>query len=209
ADEVDAESSDIDQETPDVPRTRRNRREEARLVKYVEAALEDLYGDSEGVPEGANVAFDVHGERRGGEYENVDVIAIDWRSESIAELVAVEVKLEFSARAVQQANNYRRFADRTWIATVVSGRLENAALTLASQDRRLFDYVVEQGIGILACRRGRGGSYEVVPVQWPRRNRVHRLEWAEFIERYRDYFEEAQVVGPRRENGYPVTDTWR
>jgi hypothetical protein len=47
----------------------------------VEEALEDLYGSEYG-PE-VRVAFDIHNERPGSEYENMDVLAVHWRSNEV------------------------------------------------------------------------------------------------------------------------------
>src|SRR5258707_2329715 len=85
-----------------------NRKEEARLGVYVKKALQRIY-DSENTPDDAPNVYDVHHERPGSSFENVDLIAIDWRSEETVDLVSVEVKLDFSARAVHQACSYTRF----------------------------------------------------------------------------------------------------
>lgn len=55
------------------------RQEEARLGTYVASALENIY-QSDWMPEDAEYVFDVHKERPGREYENVDVLALHWRS---------------------------------------------------------------------------------------------------------------------------------
>ncbi len=176
-------------------RRRRNRQEEARVVTYVEEALESIY-DSDFGPD-VQVAFDVHNERPGGEFENVDAIAVNWRSDDVVELVAVEVKLKFCAGLVQQAINYRRFAHRVWIAIPVSS--DEPASELRAQSPSLFEYVIEQGLGILACRRRQGASYEVWPIHWPQLNRLDTLSQDEFVERYRNAFETSGVVEPREQ----------
>jgi hypothetical protein len=182
-----------------IPR-RRNRQEEARVVKYVKEALESLYSSEYGpdVP----VAFDVHNERRGTEFENVDAIAVHWRSDELVEVISVEVKLDFTAKLVQQANNYRRFSHRVWIALPVQS--DEWVLELREIDLSLFEYVVEQGIGILACRRRQGNTYEVWPAHWPRFNQLDSLAKTEFLERYREVFEDACVVKPFSERWQPI-----
>jgi hypothetical protein len=90
-----------------------NRQEEARLVRYVMSALEELYASDMG-PE-APFVFDVHSARKGSRFENVDLIAVHWRSRKFCDLVTVEVKLEFSAHAIHQAVSYTRFSHRSWI----------------------------------------------------------------------------------------------
>ncbi len=144
-----------------------NKQEEARLVRYVVETLTDIYDSAEYTPE-VECAFDVHAGRAGGDFENVDAIAVDWRDQDTAEVIVVEVKLGFTSKLVQQANNYRRFSDRVWIAVPISGSLPTAARELRKIDPYLFDYVIESGLGILACRRTVGSRYEVLPVHWPR-----------------------------------------
>ena len=100
----------------------------------------------------------MHRDRPGSEFENVDVIAVHWRSDEVAEIVTVEVKLDFTARAVQQASNYRRFSDRVWLAVPVTAKLTLAANELRETDPLLFDHVVDVGLGILACRKSRGAA---------------------------------------------------
>jgi hypothetical protein len=142
---------------------------ERRLGTYVVSALESIY-QSDHAPEDAPYVFDVHNERAGSEFENVDVMAAHWRSQKVVELVAVEVKLEFTARLVQQARNYGRFADRVWIAVPVLAEAADASGALREFDPLLFEHVVDAGLGILACRRRPGRSYEVLPAHWPRRS---------------------------------------
>lgn len=169
---------------------RANRQEEARLVKYVKSALEELYASDVG-PEDTDFVFDVHSARKGSSFENVDLIAVHWRSSEFCDLVTVEVKLEFSAHAVQQALNYTRFSHRAWLAVVVetASRAE-----LPQRYPALFEYAISRGLGVMACRRLQGRSYEVVPIHWPVRNQLDPLQENEFIERYRELFEQAEVV---------------
>lgn len=188
---------------PEPERERRsNKQEEARLVTYVQQALDNLYWSDAG-PEGLErVAFDVHNMRAGSEYENVDILAVHWRSAKRVDFVAVEVKLSFTAGLVHQAHNYTRFAHRVWIAIPVNASPEEAAVSLREENPSLFDYVIELGIGILACKRRQGRSYEVVPIHWPRRYACDSLEMDGFVERYRDVFEETRVVAPQRRHHY-------
>jgi hypothetical protein len=171
---------------------RRNRQEEARLGKYVEEALETIYASDYG-PD-ARIAFDVHSARCGNEYENVDVLAVHWRAHHVVELVAVEVKLQFSPRLVLQARNYQRFAHRVWIAVPVSS--DEPAIELREADPQLFEYVVQNGLGILACRRRQGSSYKVSPVHWPGLNELDSIARDGFVERHRSEFEQARVIEP-------------
>jgi hypothetical protein len=192
----------LDIEPEAAPVRRSIRQEEARLVRYIADALSDVYG-SEFAPEKSEIAFDVHSDRPGSEFENVDVIAVHWRSGDVVDLVSVEVKLEFSARLVQQANNYCRFADRVWIAVPVQAPVGQAAVELRETDPRLFEYVVKMGIGILACHKRRGRTYEVFPVQWPRACIPDPVERDAFIERHYQTFEDAGAVAPRNRGRFP------
>ena len=174
-----------------------NRQEEARLGVYVKAALERIY-DSENISKDTPHVFDVHQERPGSSFENVDLIAIDWRSATTVDLVSIEVKLEFSARAVHQACSYMRFSHRIWVACVVTSEATDAALELRTTDPGLFDYVLSRGIGILACRRTQGRGYAVFPIQWPQWQNPEPVEKELFVERYRTVFEQAGVVERQR-----------
>jgi hypothetical protein len=197
-----AEGDDEDEAAPPRER-RRNRQEERRLGTYVVSALENIY-QSEHTPDDASYVFDVHSDRAGTDYENVDVLAIHWRSPKVAELVSVEVKLDFSARLVQQARNYTRFSDRVWVAAPLLAEAADASAALRDFDPQLFEHVVESGLGILACRRRPGRSYEVVPVHWPRRLDPDPVEREGFLERYRKAFEQAGVLAPRAGRRNPV-----
>jgi hypothetical protein len=191
-------------DTPEaaVAAKRPNRQEEARLVRFIVDALGDVYS-SDSAPEDAEVAFDVHNERAGTEYENVDVIAVHWHSAEVVDLVCVEVKLDFNAKAVQQAHNYGRFADRVWLAVPVQAPVGQAAIELRETDLRLYEYLIREGIGLLACHRRRGRTYEILPIQWPRRGIPDPADKEAFIERHRDTFEEAGVVAPRARAKFP------
>ncbi len=193
-----------DAEAEEEPSTvQKKKREEARLVRYVETALEELYWTDYG-PEAHDYVFDVHDQRMGSDLENVDVLAVHWRSDRQVDLVSVEVKLELSARLVQQANNYLRFSDRVWIAVPVRSDPTGAAIELKEQSPRLFEYIIERGIGILACRRCQGRSYKAFPIHWPRRAGVDPLERDEFVDRYRGCLERAGVVPPDSAHGFPA-----
>jgi hypothetical protein len=135
--------------------------------------------------------FDVHSARKGGSFENVELIADHWRSSNFCDLVTVEVKLEFTAHVIQQALNYARFSHRTWVAVLVETAFPNE---LQQRYPARFDYAISRGLGVLACRRRQGRSYEVQPVHWPLRNQLDPLLEEEFIERYREQFEEAEVI---------------
>jgi hypothetical protein len=193
-----------EEEEPETPQKerRRNRQEEGRLGSYVVSALENIY-QSDHIPQDAPYVFDVHSDRAGSEFENVDVMAVHWRSPKVVELVAVEVKLEFTARLVQQARNYGRFCDRVWIAVPVLAEASDASGALREFDPLLFEHVIDVGLGILACRRRPGRSYEVLPVHWPRRTRPDPVEKEGFLERYRKHFEQAEVLAPQGGRRYP------
>jgi hypothetical protein len=200
-----AQQPDSGADATEEPSARHKRRqEEARLGSYVVTALESIYDSTFG-PDGgeAPYAFDVHNERAGGKFENVDAIAIDWRRDDVADLVTVEVKLAFTNDLVQQARNYCRFSHRVWIAVPVSGPPLNAAEHLREQNKLLFDHVIDSGLGILACRPGRGRSYDVFPVHWPRKLTPDTVELQQFIDRYRGLFEQACVVRPSGRQQYP------
>jgi len=198
--EADAASRQASVAAPEEPTvSRTNRQEEARLVAYVKSALEDLYS-SEAIPEDRTIVFDVHSARKGSSFENVDLIAVHWRPCNVCDLITVEVKLEFSAQVVQQPLNYARFSHRAWVAVLVE---TNSNYELRERNPTLFEYVISHGLGILACRRRQGRSYDVFPVHWPTRNQLDPLEEAEFLERYRDEFEEAGVVEPREKRRLP------
>lgn len=184
------------------PKKREHRQEEARLVSYLKPAMEEIYLSD--VKPDSEYVFDVHNERAGTDYENVDVLAVHWRGRDIAELIAVEAKLEFSAKLVQQANNYRRFADRVWIAVPVRVSLDKAATWLRLENPLLYDYLVDLGIGIFACRRGMGKRYEVQAIQWPRQCQTSKIERQEFIKRHRECLEEAKVVAPENHQSFPT-----
>jgi hypothetical protein len=184
-------------------RERPRRQEERRLGTYVVSALENIY-QTDLLSDDSPYVFDVHSDRPGTEYENVDLLAVHWRSGRNVELVAVEVKLDFTPRLVQQARNYARFADRVWLAIPVLAEAAEASAALRDFDPMLFEHVVDIGLGVLACRRRPGRSYEVVPVHWPRRNVVDALEKELFLERYRQHFERAGVLEPRAGRKFPT-----
>jgi hypothetical protein len=183
--------------------TREYRQEEVRLTSYVKKALENLYS-SDFIDEEVEYVFDVHADRPGSHYENVDVLAVHWRSAQLVELISIEVKLQFTAQAIQQAINYQRFSDRVWIAIPTSGGPEYAAEELRERDPQLFDYVVSHGIGILACHRARGRSYNVFPIHWPRRSDPDPFERGLFTERYRTYLEDGGILEPSAKRVFPV-----
>jgi len=183
----------------EVPVTRTNRQDEARLVTYVKGALEEIYSSDANSDDNAFV-FDVHSSRKGNSFENVDLIAVHWRGRDVCDLITVEVKLEFNAQVVQQALSYTRFSHRVWVAMPVE---TDSHSELRERNPSLFEYAISQGLGILACRRRRGKSYEVFPVHWPLRSQPDLLEEDEFKERYRDVFEEAGIVEPRERRKLP------
>jgi hypothetical protein len=205
AEQEEASAPEEPQEDEDeaAPRERpRNRQEERRLGAYVLSALENIY-QSDQTPEDSSYVFDVHNDRPGTEFENVDLLAVHWRSGKCVELVAVEVKLDFTARLVQQARNYGRFADRVWLAVPILAEAAEASTALRDFDPYLFEHVVDVGLGILACRRRPGRSYEAIPVHWPRRMHPDPAEKELFLERYRTHFESASVLAPRAGRRYP------
>jgi hypothetical protein len=79
-----------------------------------------------------------------------------------------------------------------------------SGVALREFDPLLFEHVVDAGLGVLACRRRPGRSYEVLPVHWPRRARPDPVEKEAFLERYRRCFEEAGVLAPRGGHRYPA-----
>jgi hypothetical protein len=191
ADDATDEASLVEPEVPAVSRS--NRQEEARLVTYVKSALEEVYS-SDANSADKTFVFDVHSHRKGSTFENTDLIAIHWRSREVCDLIAVEVKLEFSAQVVQQALSYTRFSHRVWVAVPVD---TDSHAELRERNPALFEYAIAQGLGVLACRRRKGRSYEVFPIHWPLRNTLDPLEEEEFLERYREEFEEGGVIEPK------------
>jgi len=190
------ETEEREKETP------QNRQEEARLGVYVKTALETIY-DSDHALEDHPYVFDVHSDRPGSAFENVDLLAVHWRSENTVgektvDLVSIEVKLEFSAKAVHEACSYTRFSHRVWVACAVNSEPPEAALELRSKDPGLFDYAVARGIGILACRHAKGRSYEIFPIHWPVWQDPEAVEKDRFVERYRSHFEQAGVAEKRK-----------
>lgn len=200
---AEVEAEEEEEEVAPVKERPKNRQEERRLGTYAVTTLESLY-QSEHAPDDSDYVFDVHSDRPGNEFENVDLLAVHWRSAKTVELIAVEVKLDFSARLVQQARNYARFADRVWIAVPILAELSEASSALREYDPMLFEHVIDAGLGILACRRRPGRSYEVVPVHWPRRTHPDPVEREMFLERYRSHFETAGVLPPRSGKRYPT-----
>jgi len=198
----------IEEEKPEeiIREKRQNRKEESRMGTYVADALLTLY-ESDCCPEDAEYVFDVHSEHGGSEYENVDVLAVHWRSEKVVDLVSVEVKQDFTTKLIQQAGNYLRFSHRVWIAVPVSISKNEAVLAskaIRDQNPVLFDHAVDLGLGILACRKGPGGSYDVFPVHWPKRNVPDPMELNLFTDRYREHLIEAGVVPEKQQVEYPV-----
>jgi len=173
--------------------SRPNRQEEARLVTYVKNALEELYS-SDANSSDKTFVFDVHSHRKGSTFENTDLIAIHWRSREVCDLITVEVKLEFSAQVVQQALSYTRFSHRVWVAVPVD---TDSHSELRERNPALFEYAISRGLGVLACRRRKGRSFEIFPIHWPLRNTLDPLEEEDFLERYRDEFEEGGVLEPK------------
>ncbi len=194
--EADDASDQASTAEPDEPApSAANRQEEARVVSYVKSALEEIYSSDANEDEN-EFAFDVHNLRKGSGFENADLVAVHWQAPDVYELVAVEVKLEFSAHAVQQSLNYARFAHRAWVACLVDSE---SNLELRERNPALFEYAVSRGIGILACRRSQGGGYKVRPIHWPTRSHPALLDEKKFSERYREQFEEAGILErPRR-----------
>ena len=200
-DEDDAASDEAQAGT--APERVERRHEEARLGTYVRPVLEEIYDDDASPDE---YVFDVHSLRGGNGFENVDLLAVHWRSPALIEIVTVEVKLKFTSALVQQARNYTRFSERVWIALrVAAASTLDAALELQAHDPLLFEHVVDIGLGILGCHRGpgRGGSYDVFPIHWPRKNSIDPLARAEFVRRYRTQLERGRAAAPPARS-YPI-----
>jgi hypothetical protein len=185
------------------PQLREYTQAEQRIVESVCDALRTIYGTEYG-PE-ADYVFDVHNNRGGDQYENVDVLALDWRSDSHVELIAVEAKTSFNVQVVHQATHYMRFADRSWIAVKIDGELQKASSELRGENPSLFDYVLKLGIGILACKRRRGNNarYEVLPIHWPSTSKWDPFERRRFIERYQEQLQSAKALPPIQPIPFP------
>lgn len=170
-------------------------REEAVMGISVAMHLNELY--SQFSPYDLDCALDVHSRRTGSQFENVDAIAADWQDGEVVELVSVEVKLKFGPEVVQQAANYCRFSHRVWIAIRLPqhSSLSKACEYLRGSSPRLFEYVVELGLGIIACRENEErNSYELRPVQWPRRQQPSSLEKKLFLRRYEQEWKQLGVL---------------
>lgn len=193
--ELETQIPQADDDSIEEVRDRKRSNEEHRLGNYVVTALEELY-DSDYSPE--SYVFDVHNERPSGNYRNVDLVAVDWRTASHYELISVEVKLGFTAQLIQQAASYLRFSHRVWVAVPVPSNADPAwaSSMIRDEDPLLYDHAIDLGIGILACRKAKGRSYEVFPIQWPKLNKPNQLEIHHFTESYRRHFEEALVLDP-------------
>lgn len=127
---------------------------EKRLcTNYIKPFLEELY-DYEHVPAEAEIVFDVQDMRTGSDLCNVDLIAVDWRDDRHAEIVTVEAKLGFCTKAVMQAASYRRFSHRVWIAIAVDAQ-DDPQTALRTKNRKLFDYAISLGLGIIICRKAK------------------------------------------------------
>jgi hypothetical protein len=157
--------------------------------------LEDLY-TSDANSEEYPFVFDVHSSRPAGSFENVDLIAVHRLPLDFCDLITVEVKLEFSAQVVHQAVSYTRFSHRVWIAVPVD--TDSHSSELRDLNLSLFEYAISRGLGVLACRRRKGRSYEVFPIHWPLKNQLDQLAEEQFKERYRAEFEEAGILEPKK-----------
>jgi hypothetical protein len=192
-----ASSREMSDTVPEVATVSRGyRQEEARLVQYIKKALEGLYSSEANSEEDEAFVFDVHSSRTGSSFENVDLIAVHKLPLNFHDLITVEVKLEFSAQAVHQAVSYTRFSHRAWIAVPVD--TDSHSSELRDLNLSLFEYAISRGLGILACRRRRGKSYEIFPIHWPLRNQLDPLAEEQFKERYRAEFEEAGILEPKK-----------
>ena len=208
---AEAEIADTDENadtTQDEPKRSPNKQEEWRMSSYIMDYLSDLYMTSRFVPADTEVAFDVCDQRRKikgtskGVWENIDVLAVDWRSDTAVDLVAVEAKLSFTSDAVMQAISYTRFADRVWLA--VGCQTDSPLEDLLFENRSLLDFAVGHGLGILCCKMGRGRSYDIIPVSYPRKQNPDEIERDRFKERYSTTLEAAKVLQPGQNRRYPV-----
>ena len=179
--------------------SRRQNRESKLCNNYLHAFLKSLY-HSDKKPEDCDNVFVVQDQRPSSDFRNVDLIAVHWRTETVVELVTVEAKLHFTSQLVQQAANYTRFSHRVWIAVVVDAgvEVEELAAELREKDPLLFEYVLSLGLGIVACQKGRGGSFNCYAIQWPRRQNPEQFETITFQEDYRETFEQAGVLETRK-----------
>ena len=208
AEAAQAEETESTEILEEEPKRSPNKQEEWRMSSYIMDYLSDLYSNGPFVPEDAEVAFDVCDQRRKikgstkSVWENIDVLAVDWRSPTAVDLVAVEAKLSFTTDAVMQAISYTRFADRVWLA--IGCPTDSPLEYLFFENRSLLDFAVEHGLGILCCKMGRGRSYDVIPVSYPRKQRPDEIERERFKERYSTTLEKALVLQPGHNRRYPV-----
>jgi len=203
--EIEAEEASTKHNPEDIKevREKRHRRaDESRLCKsYVLPFLRALY-HTDSKPKDYENAFVVQDQRPSTDFRNVDLLAVHWRTHEIAELVTVEAKLGFTSQLVQQAANYSRFSHRVWIAVVVEPgiEVEEIVASLKEEDELLFEYVLSLGLGVIACQKGRGGSFNCYAIQWPRKQQPDNFEKMSFMECYRETFEEAGLLERQKRN---------
>lgn len=190
-DTEETENEKIDQ----LERRRRPSPEKRLCEQYILPYLSSIYYSSYNHDD-HEVAFCVQDLRPSEQFRNVDLIAINWRSDENVELVTVEAKMEFNAQVVQQAANYSRFSHRVWIAVVVESSIEVETMipSLREQDPLLFEYILALGLGVIACQRKQGNGFECYAVQWPRKQNPDEFEKQHFLDCYRGTFEKAGVL---------------
>jgi hypothetical protein len=198
--EIDEDNEDDETFEKASTRETRRRSEEKRLCEgYVLPFLKSLYHSAAKPKEFENI-FVVQDLRPSSDLRNVDIIAVNWRTEEIAELATIEVKLSFCSQLLQQAANYRRFSHRVWVAVKVQSgiEVEEIAASLIEKDALLFDQILHLGLGIIACQKGRGNSYNCYPIQWPQKQVPDEFEKLTFMQDYRETFEQAGLLEKRR-----------
>jgi len=153
------ELPDVDEGEIDKARLAAERTMEA-AQKEEERAEKDLYPHVErwAINEGYDSVATTGAARRRSVWENPDLIALttnelDWHIGTEIEVTTIEVKLAFSIDAIWQAANYRRFSHYVYLAC-----FERPDDIRRKEDGRLYETVVELGLGIISLRAAGAGA---------------------------------------------------
>jgi hypothetical protein len=184
-----------------------NKAIEDAMCEDIKDTLEDLYPESQKThwktKETLPTCFNVGSVRGGNSFEHIDVLAVHWKNEKHYEIVAVEAKQDFTAEAVFQALSYTRFADRVWVAVLIPPKIsdDNHIEWLMDTNLELFEYAIDMGLGILACRRTQGGGngrYNIYIQSYPQLQTPKKACRENFEKRYQEQLLLAGVVHPNQ-----------
>lgn len=184
-----------------------NKAIEDAMCEDIRSTLEDFYPESPKehwqTKEKFPTCFNVGAIHKGSTFENIDVLAIHWKNDHHYEIVAVEAKQDFTAEAVYQALSYSRFAHRVWVAVLIPPKTSGYSHIewLMEKNLELFEYAVDMGLGILACRRTQGGGngrYNVSIQSYPRLQTPNKVSRENFESRYREQLVRAGVLNPHQ-----------